>query len=446
MIKGCHVKHKINRTQLNNKVFFTLFLTIILTAVGSITILLQASSAMGIVNRWGILLLFIICIYKGRKESYIFNPYYLFSITPLSLLLYFESASPYYLTELNQSTWNVAIFNIAMFIIGLSLIKSSKPTKYSIKKNDYNKVFDIKKMMFHTWFLLLLGMLPTIYAIIIGFPILISGNLYEMETYATAMPLASVFTLFKYPAIACAIKSKKKKTIVITIIFCILAIFINFNKFEIALFLVTVLISISKYSIRTQRENVRLFLSLILGSLILLWSFGYYDSLRGYDTANYLIEANRVSDTLSERIILPYLYLTTPWTNLQFVMETSTMHTYGLWVLKPFINYLQLDVLFIEQYRLIASSSFNTFTYITVLFKDFGFIGSGIISLLMGLVIKKIYVHFRSSTSPLAVATYALNAFAVLMMFFSNHFFMVSYPITILILMGLYKVSVFRIK
>jgi len=446
MIAEYNLRQKEYRMKMRNKSFLTIFLIIALTTVGFITILLQASSVIDVFNRLGILLLFIVCIYKGRKESYLFNPYYLFSITPLSLLIYFKSVSPYYLTNLSQSTWSIAFYNISMFIIGLSLISSYKSMENSIKNTNHDNSFNIKNLLFHTKLFLLLGMLPTIYGFFIGFPTLLSGNLYGMKVYATALPLASVLTLFKYPAIAYAIKSKNKKTIVFTLLLCIFDIFINFNKFQIGLLLFVVLISNIKYSMRTNRVNVRIFIYILFAALILFWSFDYYDSLRGYDTANYLIKANRVSGSINKRLILPYLYLTTPWVNLQFVMETSTSHTYGLWVLKPFINYFQLDGLFIEQYTLIPRSTFNTFNYISVLFKDFGFIGSGIISLLLGLMIKMIYTHFRKTTSPFAVAAYSLNAYAVFLMFFSNHFFMQSYPITILIMMMIYNVFRFKKK
>ena len=50
------------------------------------------------------------------------------------------------------------------------------------------------------------------------------------------------------------------------------------------------------------------------------------------------------------------------------------------------------------------------------------------------------------SRSPFDVACYVLTAIATLEMFFSNHFFMQSYPFTIVILMELYKKFIIQKK
>lgn len=440
-------KHNI-RISFEGKIsLLDLLLAMLIFTVGVVLIALFSTSVMDGINRMVIMLLLTICIYKGRREKYLFNPYYFFAITPLSLLLYIEAASPYYLIELNQGTWNTAILNISMFIIGLSILKSNN--KSMLDSNiRYKDKYRNKDLIFHTMILLVLGLIPTMFSIALGFQSFISGNFYAMKEFANSMPLTSVFKLFKYPAIACAIKSKNKKTIVVTLILCILAILVNFSKFEIVLFMVTFVITINKYSSRKRKENRRLIALIFIGALVLLWSFSYYDLMRsGYDSASYFLEANRVSKSLNKKLVLPYLYLTTPWTNLQYVMETSKSYTYGLWMLKPFLGYFQLDNLFVKQYELVPMvPAFNTFSYITILFKDFGILGSGVVSFLLGLMIKKIYNVFRESTSPFLTAVYSLNSLAVLMMFFSNHFFKESYALTIIIIMLIYEVIFIRKK
>lgn len=143
---------------------------------------------------------------------------------------------------------------------------------------------------------------------------------------------------------------------------------------------------------------------------------------------------------------MPYMYLETPWTNLQYVMQTQDTRTYGLWLIKPILNYLQLDGFFENMYQLIPMSSFNTYSFIACNFKDFGFWGSIIPSLILGGYVKWVYSRACQTTDPLDVACYVYVAQAVLEMFFSNHFFQQAYPLTCVLLIGIYKYLVAQFR
>ena len=143
--------------------------------------------------------------------------------------------------------------------------------------------------------------------------------------------------------------------------------------------------------------------------------------------------------SLSSNLFLPYMYLTTEWANLQYVTETQTEKTNGLWTFKPLLGYAQLDDTFENDYKLKAYSSFNTYTYIVCCYKDFGFWGSVGLSLFLGMFVKKIYTRYEFSQCPFDLGIYVCTALAVVEMFFSNHFFMQSYPFSIVILMGIYR-------
>ena len=137
------------------------------------------------------------------------------------------------------------------------------------------------------------------------------------------------------------------------------------------------------------------------------------------------------------------MYLETPWVNLQYVTETQDNRTYGMWALKPLLGYLGLrdD----EDYKLEPYSSFNTFTFISCQFKDFGYYGSVLLSLFLGFFVKKMYSLSMRSNSPFYLGAFVLVALATLEMFFSNHFFMQSYPFTIFIMMWLYQKVFFEL-
>ena len=50
--------------------------------------------------RYIVSFIFSYCVYKGTEEDKLLNPYILFSLTPLSLMIYSSEVSTYFLMEL----------------------------------------------------------------------------------------------------------------------------------------------------------------------------------------------------------------------------------------------------------------------------------------------------------------------------------------------------------
>ena len=372
-----------------------------------------------IVCRAGVLLLFIICILRGMREKYFLNPYYLFALVPFTLLIY-ANISNYHL-DLTVNTWLIAIINIAAFVTALD---------FTPEHRHFGKckgVGEGRQLVNHTIILFVLGFMPTIYTMVLG----------------GTMALASVFTLFSSGAIVCAMKSKNK--ILIGLIFFLYVIsWIGYvTKSTILTFAIAILIGYEKYYVESTKQKRRLVVLGILGLLLMIAAFSFANQGRGSESGmsavQYYATYGGLTWNRNASLLMPYMYMTTPWANLQYVMETQTNHTYGLWLIKPLISYFQFDSLFSNFYELRAYSNFNTFTYLTYCFKDFGFWGSCISSVFLGIFTKKVYSRFTVSRSPLDVACYVLVAQAVAEMFFSNHFFTQSYPFTIVIIMGIYK-------
>lgn len=372
-----------------------------------------------IVCRACVLLLFIICILRGMREKYFLNPYYLFALVPFTLLIY-ANISNYHL-DLTVNTWLIAIINIAAFVTALD---------FTPEYRHFGKckgVGEGRQLVNHTIILLVLGFMPTIYTMVLG----------------GTMPLASVFTLFSSGAIVCAMKSKNK--ILIGLIFFLYVIsWIGYvTKSTILTFAIAILIGYEKYYVESTKQKGRLVVLGILGLILMIAAFSFANQGRGSESGmsavQYYATYGGLTWNRNTSLLMPYMYMTTPWANLQYVMETQTNHTYGLWLIKPLISYFQFDSLFSNFYELRAYSNFNTFTYLTYCFKDFGFWGACISSVFLGIFTKKVYSRFTVSRSPLDVACYVLVAQAVAEMFFSNHFFTQSYPFTIVIIMGIYK-------
>ena len=359
-----------------------------------------------------LLLVFVSCLLLGKKESSFINPFYLFSLTPLTLLIYFNVGS-FYMVDLKHETYTLAILNMIAFIFALSF------------NNDYKKV------------------LPYVGTNLSNDLILHSIILYILSLSANFIPfLSSVLWVFVVPAIICAMKSKNKIMIISMaslIVFSL--IYGTSSKTGVLLYILTLLISYEKYYFKTANQKRRLFIYAIFGVFLMIFSFSFANKERGkYDSddgLNYYSQQG-IEWSLTSTAFLPYMYLTTGWSNLQYVTETQPKSTNGLWTIRPILGYLQLDDLFEKEYELVSYSTFNTFTFIVCAYKDFGFFGSVFMSLLLGYYVRKVYSKYKVSQSPFNVAIYACVSLAVLEMFFSNHFFMLSYPFTILIVMNMY--------
>lgn len=333
---------------------------------------------------------------------------------------------------LTNSTILLAIINMISFLIAFELPFNGQKIRHN------GGGMSSKTAKKHAVFFLFLSSIPNIYRVALG----------------SNMALGSVLGLLYFPAIAYVIYSKSR---ILSILFLILFFFRfleGFDRTELLFIFMTVLVSIEKLYVRNKKAAKR-FLSLVILTIIIFISLfelreyirrgntvisflagGY----RSYDIASYYAKGNRIIWRGLPSLMLPYLYLTTPWNNLQFVIETQNTRTYGLWLLRPMLAYFSLDSNFVDQYRLVPYSSFNTFTYLSVLFKDFGYWGSCFGSVLLGLFVKYVYSLYKNSNSAFIIACYALTSCAVAEMFFSNHFFSQSYPFTIILLFFIYYI------
>lgn len=372
------------------------------------------------VCRISVLVILLTCILRGRQEKYFINPYYLFAFVPFSLLIY-ENISNYTM-DLNVSTWILAIINMTAFLIAVDFTSSYKKIKRCIGCGQN------RTLIRNTLILLGLGFAPTVFQLIFGM----------------TMPLASVLSLFSTAAIVCAIKSKNRYLIILVTGIFILSWIDNVSKSTILTFCIACLICYEKYFISTAKQRKKLIILSSIAIVVMIMAFSFANQSRGSASGSaavdYYTKYGGLVWNKNDNLLMPYMYLTTPWANLQYVIETQNTRSYGLWLLKPLIGYFQLDNYFEQYYKMKAYSNFNTFTYIACNFKDFGYWGSCISTIFLGFFSKKVYSRYCQSRSPLDVACYILVAQAVLEMFFSNEFFTQSFPFTIVIIVGIYKV------
>lgn len=352
--------------------------------------------------------LFIICLLLGFKEKLFFNPYILFSVAPLSLSCYF-SVSNYYMPDLTVGTWILCVLNIFAFILAMYITPAT--SRFALIKE-----YDSKK---HFWIMTIL---------------------YSISFLNSQ--LESIFWLFSVSAIVCAMMSKDRKIVGCVLLLIAIRLFSGgASKMEVVMYLLTFLISYVKYYDYKKNLKLKIVVSTITGMALLISSFLFATKGQGRSDAADVMSyyADRVEWNYSAFLFLPYMYLETPWGNVDYVMNTQNTRTYGLWMFKPVLGYLGLAENYNKEYELEANSSFNTFTFVTVAFKDFGVWLSIIPTMFLGFFVKNVYSRYLCHGSPFDTATYALTGLATFEMFFSNHFYMLSYPFTMFFLMEIYK-------
>lgn len=365
--------------------------------------------------------LVLYCISKGMKEEKLLNPYILFLLCPISLLIY-RKVGIAYMLDLTPKTYILAISNMIGFIAALNVTRPFTNENNCIGVGDAYP--DYRK---HSFWLIMIGTLSILYTVFTG----------------KYHPLSAILSMLPVMALSCAFCSQDKNLIMAVLCLFILPSFWFASKTGVLTVVLSLAIFYEKQAIRTIKQRRKIVALSVVAILVMVWSFSYANKERGeYDSTEgleYYKRDGRVKWNYNASLFMPYMYACTPWANLQYVTETQDTRTYGLWFVKPFLGYAQLDDFFQEEYKLKPYSSFNTFTFIAVQFKDFGYVGSILISFLLGIFVKKIYTRYLISLSPLDIACYVMVIQAELEMFFSNHFFSQSYPFTIVIITEIYK-------
>lgn len=361
--------------------------------------------------------IFVLCICMGLKERYFVNPYFLFSITPLSLLAYHNFGTAY-MVDLSANTIVLGAINMLAFLFALYRTPSFSIIDNCISLNNNSSL--IKTSVIFYLISLLAPLIP---------------------------PLASILWIFGIPAIVCAMKTKQKKMFLFVIMMFVISAIGITSKTTMLTYCIAILICYDKYYAVSEKQKKYVKVIAVLGVVFMIFAFSFANKGRDVnDSTVDVYETQGIQWNYSDQYFLPYMYLTNGWTNLQYITETQDDRTYGLWFIRPILGYVGLKDNFNKQYYIEAYSSFNTMSFVGVAFKDFGYWLSTLMSLFLGFFVKKIYTRFIISRSPFDIACYVLVALSTLEMFFSNHFFMQSYPFTIVILMELHKKLFIRNK
>jgi len=364
----------------------------------------------------------VICIILGKKERFILNPFYCFFLTPFSLLIYSPVISPRFLTELRSEVYIVAVLSFIAFIVGCNKYSTQSESCNNHSSQRLSTInYDNKFASLGCSFLVV----PLLYQLFIAFS-------------SIRLPLAAIMNQFVYIGVAFLLKSNKKKSYILVLALCLFLLLTKFRKTVFLYLFILFLLPILNTGDITNRTKKLGIITIGLGVVFMVFIayplkmyFAEYGTLSGLELkADYLrqiVEKASVNyGNLGGSVFMlrPYLSMTTEWTNLDCSLDIEPLRTYGMWFLRPILNILQINTESMPIYSLTPRSNYyNTFGFLTIQIKDFGFVGAVLFTFLLGWFTGWAYRQFREQrNNPLEVVRYLYVSCAVLEMFFSNHF------------------------
>ncbi len=136
----------------------------------------------------------------------------------------------------------------------------------------------------------------------------------------------------------------------------------------------------------------------------------------------------------------PYLMIAMSLQNIQFVINTVTNFTYGVNTFYPILVILRIKHLY-SQFEI--SQSFNTASYLSSYYSDFGFGGVMLFPFILGVIISFIYQKMIRKPKMIYLVLYAFLIYNMTVSFFANWFGITKfwYDIALMILLNFYCVK-----
>lgn len=181
-------------------------------------------------------LLLVFCFNKAPRNSW-FSPYYLFMVTIISYILYWDDLGGIYMDSLSLYTKSFALCGMTAVVFGFVFGQKiwHKPIKVGGLTENFYLVFFI-------------GLLPT------ALSYLLYGNIASLDGEEMleakeqfSLPVISQLAYFLPASIVVACKKNDTKKIVIALVFSFLAALLTISKTALLLALIFFLIAITKF-------------------------------------------------------------------------------------------------------------------------------------------------------------------------------------------------------
>jgi oligosaccharide repeat unit polymerase len=120
----------------------------------------------------------------------------------------------------------------------------------------------------------------------------------------------------------------------------------------------------------------------------------------------------------------PYMYVVTNLENFVRGTERLDHHTYGYYTFNALMSLSGLKHWTAEHFSLVENpylnSTYNTYSFLWVYYRDFGVIGLAVLPFILGAVIAYLHNDLRRDPSILKVSLYGMAAFVIIISFFHH--------------------------
>lgn len=381
----------------------------------------------------GAAMMIILLVWFGQREKQILNPYFLFLPTPISLILYSQTVSTVFLPKMNQEVQLVIILGIFSYLAGLLTLRTERKTSDSRRPRNYS---------FYAF--LILGLFPHLIGIArTGIPLFASDVNIAREHYLA--PLIGQLILFLPVSILIAFREGSRKKVIIALAANFAGAAFMVSKFSLFFCIIFLIFGFVRYQgdkILPIRAGALTIALLMVTPLVFEATFSARDSVSQseYFWRNNVSFGIKILDDFGDYLYLPYMYLTAPWSNFAYIYDMTSHFDYGARSVYAIASFLQVESLLSFEPRGIRRMPFNTHAYLSDFYLDFGLAGVVALSYLLGLLVKWAYIRAAKSGDLLDEAIWITIGFASMMLFFSNHFTTLTYPLLSLIAFKSYQV------
>jgi oligosaccharide repeat unit polymerase len=139
----------------------------------------------------------------------------------------------------------------------------------------------------------------------------------------------------------------------------------------------------------------------------------------------------------------PYMYVVTNLEN--FVRATGRLdhHTYGYYTFNAIMSLSGLKHWIAEHFSLVdnpyLNSTYNTYSFLWVYYRDFGVLGLAVLPFVLGAVIAWLHNELRRRPSLLHVSLYGMAVFVIVISFFHHALSLLHFVFNVLLVYGVHK-------
>lgn len=377
-------------------------------------------------------ILIVALVWLSSKESRTINPYVLFLSTPISLMMYSESVSAVFLPAMDQNVQLLIIGGIYAYLAGLLTVRVGRQVSQPENAPRYSFVI-----------ILALGLVPHFLGVVTtGFPALAADVKAAREAYI--LPIIGQFVIFLPVSILIAFQRRSKFLIFVSVMINVFFTVMMAAKFPVMLAGLFFLYAYFRYDGRRLFKVHPVYLAIFSIVAVPLLFDAVFSLREDLDQSEYFWRQavffdSKFLNNYGDYTYLPYLYSTTPWSNFSYIVEEHTELSYGVRSSASLVSVLQLDGLFDLDERPIRMVQFNTHAFLSDFYMDFGILGVVFLSYLLGMLVKWSYTNSLKRPDVLSEGAWIAVGFASLLLFFSNHFTGLTYPLLALLLFNAYR-------